>query len=159
MTLARQFRRLLSRQYAICNAVPTSDKHIGTGTLLGEGRRISVDGKELVGHDGTLLVIGLTDDIDNSTESRGADGHLNGAASVNDALASDEALSGVEGNGSHVVATEMLSNLKNESLTGILDLKGVENRRQVTLELDIDDGTNDLGNLTNTSVSTEGSYR
>lgn len=111
-----------------------------------------MDGKELVGVDGSLLVNGLTDDIDNSTESLGADGHLNGAASVNDALASDEALSGVEGNGSHVVATEMLSNLKNESLTGILDLKGVENRRKVALELDIDDGTNDLGNLTNSHV-------
>lgn len=152
MTPARRFRRLSSRQYAICNAVPTSDKHIGTGTLLGEGRRISMDGKELVGHDGTLLVNGLTDDIDNSTESRGADGHPNGAASVNDALASDEALSGVEGNGSHVVATEMLGNLENESLTGILDLKGVLNRREVALELNIDDGTNDLGNLANSQV-------
>ena len=111
-----------------------------------------MDGKQLLGVDGTLLVNGLTDDIDNSTESLGADGHLNGAASVNDALASDEALSGVEGNGSHVVATEMLSNLKNESLTGILDLEGVENRREVALELNIDDGTNDLGNLAHSHV-------
>lgn len=147
------------RQYAICNGVPTSSKHLRTGTLLGEGRRVSVDGKELVGPDGALLVNGLTDDIDNSTESLGADGHHNGAASVNDGLASDEALSGVEGNGSHTVATEMLSNLKNESVIETLNLERVGDGRKCALELNIDNGTNDLRDLTSGQVGAEGSYK
>ena len=117
-----------------------------------------MDGKELVGVDGTLLVNGLTDDIDNSTESLGADGHLNGAASVNDALASDEALSGVEGNGSHVVATEMLGDLEHESVFSSVDLKSVENWGQSTLELHVHDGTNNLRNLSFSDSSAEATY-
>ena len=89
-----------------------------------------MDGKELIGADGALLVNGLTDDIDNSTESLGADGHHNGAASVNDGLASDEALSGVEGNGTDVGSSQMLGDLQHESsVSDILDFKGIENRR------------------------------
>jgi hypothetical protein len=40
----------------------------------------------------------------------------------------------------------MLGNLEYETVLGTVDLKGVENGRERTVELDIDDGTNNLGN-------------
>ena len=106
-----------------------------------------MNGQILGGVDGAHLVDRLTDDVDDAAKSTGADGHLNGSASVNDTLASDETLSGVEGNGAHVVTTEMLGDLQHESAVDTLDLEGVENGRQVTLELHIDDGTDDLRDL------------
>ena len=136
----------------------TSDKHIGTGTLLGEGWGVSMDWKELISLNWALLVDGLTNDVDDSTKSLGADWHSNWIASVSNLLTSNETLSGVEGDGSHVVATKMLSNLEDESVVDTLHLKGVEDRWKVALELHIDDGTNDLGDLTNGKIRTECSY-
>ena len=118
-----------------------------------------MNGQEVVGLDGSLLVDGLSDDVHDSAKALGADGHHNGAASVNDGLACDEALSGVEGNGSHTVATEMLSDLKNESVIETLNLERVVDRRKGTLELDIDNGTNDLRDLTSSQVGAESSYK
>ena len=103
-----------------------------------------MNGQILVGVDGSHLVDGLTNDVDDTAESTSANGHHNGSASVNDTLASDETLSGIEGNGAHVVTTQMLGDLQHQSAADTLDLEGVQNGGQVTLELHIDDGTNDL---------------
>ena len=115
-----------------------------------------MDGKELGSVDGTTFVNGLTNDINDTTESARANGHLNGVSSVLDRLATDETLGGVESNGAHVVATQVLGNLKDETVLGSLDLKGVENRRKLTFELHIDDGTNNLRDLS--SGAGEASY-
>ena len=112
-----------------------------------------MDGQILGGVDGSHLVDGLTNDVDDAAESTSANGHLNGSASVNDTLASDETLSGIEGNGAHVVTTQMLGDLQHESAIDALDLEGVENGGQVTLELHIDDGTNDLRDLATSETS------
>ena len=106
-----------------------------------------MDGQELVGSNWATLVDWLTDHVDDSAESLGADGHLNGITSVLDWLATDETLSGVEGNRAHVVATQVLGDLEDETVLGALDLESVENGREFALELDVDDSTNDLGNL------------
>mmetsp|Transcript_32120 Transcript_32120/g.39833 ORF Transcript_32120/g.39833 Transcript_32120/m.39833 type:complete len:335 (-) Transcript_32120:156-1160(-) len=125
----------------------TRNEQLLTRALLLEGWGISVDRQVLLGTDGTALVDGLTNDIDNSAESLGANRHLNGATSVLHGLATDETLRGVEGNRTHVVATQVLGDFEDETVLGALDLKGVENRRKLTLELHIDDGANNLGNL------------
>ena len=55
-------------------------------TLLGEGGRSAVEGGELlgllVGEDGSLLVDGLADDVDDAAEGLGTDGNLDGGAGV-----------------------------------------------------------------------------
>lgn len=103
-----------------------------------------MDGSELGCIDGTALVDGLTDHVDDSSEGLGADWHQDGSASVDDALPSDQALSGVQGNSSHVVTTQVLSDLKDQSVLGSLDFESVENGREVPVEVDVDDGTNNL---------------
>lgn len=40
----------------------------------------------------------------------------------------------------------MLGNLEDETVLSAVDLKSVENGGEVTVELDVDDGTNNLGN-------------
>ena len=111
-----------------------------------------MDGEVLVGVDWASLVNGLTNDIDDTAESLGADGHLNGVASVLNGLSTHKTLSGVESDGTHVVATQMLGDLEDETVLGALDLKRVEDRRQIALEFDIDDGTDNLGNLSSGSA-------
>ena len=103
--------------------------------------------QELVGLNWTTLVNWLTNHIDNSSEGLWADWHENWSASVFHLLATDETFSGVQSNGSDVVATQVLGDLKNETVLGTFDLKRIENGREFTLELDVNDGTDDLGNL------------
>ncbi len=107
-----------------------------------------MDGQNLFVSNGTTLVDGLTNDIDDSTESLGTDGNLNGVASVEDGLTTDETLSGVKSNGTHVVSTQMLGNFENKTVLDALDFEGVENGREFAFELNIDDSTNNLGNFT-----------
>ena len=114
-----------------------------------------MDGPEFVGANRTTLIDGLTNDVDDATEGLGTDGHANGITSVIHGLATHKTLSGVEGNGAHVVATQVLGGLKDETVSSALNLKSVENRRKRTFKFDIDDGTNNLGDL---SSGGEASY-
>jgi len=125
----------------------TSDEELSSGTLVLEGGGVSMDGEELVGVNGALLVDGLTNDVDDSSEGLGTDRHHDGVAGVVDLLASDESFSGVEGNRSHVVASQMLGDFQNQFVLDSLHFKRIENGGQVAFELHIDEGTNDLGNL------------
>ena len=106
-----------------------------------------MDGSVLVGVNGATLVDGLTNDVDNAAESLGADGNQNGVAGVHDGLATDETLGGVQSDGTHVVTTEMLSDLEHESVLGTLNFESVENRGELARELHVNDGTNNLRNL------------
>ena len=118
-----------------------------------------MDGQVSVGNDGALLVDGLTDDVHDSSQSGGADWHHDRVSSVIDLLSSDESFSGVEGNSSDVVASQMLGDFQNKFVLDALDLQGVENGWKVALELHVDDSTNHLGNLSHRESSgTETSY-
>ena len=115
----------------------------------------------LISLDGTTLIDGLTNNIDDSSEGLGTDGYQNGGADIADTLSSNETLSGIKGNGTDVVSTEMLGDLENKSVGAILNLKGIQNWGKLALELHIDDGTNNLGNFTlsgDFSSSTESTY-
>ena len=104
-----------------------------------------MDGSEFVSSNGPFFVNGLTNNIDDSSESFGSDGDLDRVASVEYSLSSNEALSGIERNSSHVASTEMLSHLENESVLSVLHLKSVEDGRQFSIELHVDDSADNLG--------------
>ena len=117
-----------------------------------------MDGQEALGVDGATLVDGLADDIDDSAEGAGTDGNLNGIASVDDGLATHETLSGVESDGAHVVATQVLGDLEDETVFSLLNFERVEDRRKLTLELHIDDGANDLRDFARSNRRAKGAY-
>ena len=106
-----------------------------------------MDGESLVSADGAALIDGLTNDVDDSAERLGADGDSDGVASIHDRLSTHETLSGVESNRSHVVSTQVLGDLENETVTSALHLESIENGGKFTLELHVDDSTDNLGNL------------
>lgn len=117
-----------------------------------------MDWSELVSGDWATLVNWLTNHIDNSAESLWADGHKNGGTSVVHWLATDETFGGVQSDGSHVVTTQVLGDLEHESVLNTVDFESVENWRERTLELHVDDGTNNLRNLSLSDLSGKATY-
>jgi hypothetical protein len=106
-----------------------------------------VDGTVLVGVDRTSFVDGLADNINDSAKCLGTDWHHDGMSSVQNCLSSNQTLSGVQSYSAHVVATKMLGDFQNETRCSPLDLKSVENGRQLSFKLYVYDGTNNLRNL------------
>ncbi len=124
----------------------TGLEHLGLGGLVDERGGLDVDGSELLALDGSALVHGLANDVHDAAKGAGADGDLDGEASVDDLLATDETLGTLHGNGTDGVLTEVLGDLENETTAtlDILDLEGVEDGGELLgVELDVDDGTDD----------------
>ena len=76
---------------------------------------LSVDGLPLVGGDGTPLVNGITDHVDDTAEGLGTHGDHDGRTGVVNHLSTDQTLSTVHGDGTHGVLSEMLGNLEREN--------------------------------------------
>ena len=124
----------------------TGLENLGLGGLVNERGGLDVNGGDLGALDGSTLVHGLANDVHDTTEGAGTDGDLNGETSVNDLLATDETLGTLHGNSTDGVLTKVLGDLENETSAtlNILDLEGVKDGRELlSVELDIDDGTND----------------
>mmetsp|Transcript_2155 Transcript_2155/g.4907 ORF Transcript_2155/g.4907 Transcript_2155/m.4907 type:complete len:511 (-) Transcript_2155:15-1547(-) len=124
----------------------TGDKHLLGGSLLDEGWGLTMDGQDVLGVDRSALVDGLSDDVHDTSQGLATDRDLDRLSRVPHLLASHESLGGIHGNGTDGVLSQMLRHLKNETDLVVLDLQGSQDRRQVAAgELNIDDGTNDLG--------------
>jgi hypothetical protein len=125
-----------------------------TFSLLSESGSGPVEGGELLlsfGEDGSLLVNWLTNDVDDTAESFGSHGHLNRSSSIFAILATDKSVGGFHGNGTDGVLSKMLCDLENETIAAYdFDLKSVENLRKFLIELNINDGSNYLSNLSDT---------
>ena len=115
-----------------------------------------MDWKSLIGTDWTTLIDWLSNDIDNSSKALLTDWDSNWSSSISNSLSSDETFGGIKGNSTHIVSSKMLSNLKDKSVLGSLDFESVENWWEFSSELHIDDGTNNLRNLS--TGSAESSY-
>jgi len=102
-----------------------------------------VNGGESLGVDGTTLIDGLSDDVHDTAKSFGSHGDLDGSSGVEDLISTDKTLSSVHGNGANDVVSKMLGDFKNESGRAASNLETVENRREVLIELDVNDGTDD----------------
>jgi len=134
----------------------TSDKDFFFDTLVHEGRSLTVNRVHVLRVDGTAKIDGLTKDVHDTTKGSITDGNGDGAASSNDGLTTKETIGGVHRNTTNFVVTNVLSDLENEALMVLLDLKSIEDSREVAIrELDIDDGTKNLGDATSSlSIST-----
>jgi len=95
----------------------------------------------------SFLVNGLSNDIHDSAETSLSNGHLNWKPGVSDFLSSDESLSGIQSNSSDVVSSQVLGDFQDKSMLSTLNLEGIVNGWKLTVELDIDDGTNNLWNF------------
>jgi hypothetical protein len=103
-----------------------------------------MDRKRLSGVDWTLLIDGFSNNVHNSSKSLRSNWDHDWVADINDLLSSNKSFGGVHSNGSHVVSSQMLGDLKNKSNWESLDLECVLNWWKVSFELYVNDGTNDL---------------
>jgi len=106
----------------------TCDQKFSTGSLIFEWGSVSVDWQISVGHNWALLIDWLSNDVHNSSEGGWTDGDHDGVPSVGHSLSSDESFSWVEGDGPDIIASQMLGDFQNKSITNSLNLKGIENR-------------------------------
>lgn len=104
-----------------------------------------MDGVALLGLDGATLINGVSNDVHDPAESFRADGDTDGCASVDDFLSTDEAFSGVHGDGAHSGVSEMLGDFQDESVLDSFHFQGVEDGRDFSFELHVNDGSDDLG--------------
>ena len=120
------------------------DENFRFGCLVGVGRRFLVDRAHVLTLDRTHFVDRLADHVHDAAERAGSDRHPDRAAGVVDLLAADQPLGGIHGDGAHRGFAEMLGDFEHQAVAAVLGLDRVQNGRQVTLELHVDDGADDL---------------
>merc|ERR1711862_884603 len=120
-----------------------------------------MDGLSLVSGNGTPLINGLTNDVDDSTKSLRSHGDHDGIAGVVDNLASNQTLCTIHGNGSDGVLSQVLGNLQDELGLTVLNLQGVEDLWESIFKLDVNNGSDDGDNLAlgKSSGGCGGAYR
>jgi len=123
------------------------DEHFGFRRLLDEGGRFLVDGAGRVGLDRAGFVDRLADDVDDAAERAVADRNRDRRARVADFLTAGQTLGRVHGDGADRVLAEMLRHFENEAVAAVVRLERIQNGRQMIGELDVDNGADDLGDL------------
>mmetsp|Transcript_59631 Transcript_59631/g.122294 ORF Transcript_59631/g.122294 Transcript_59631/m.122294 type:complete len:370 (+) Transcript_59631:679-1788(+) len=125
----------------------TSHQDLGLRGLLGESGRLSMDGHLSLGIDGATLIDGLTNHVDDATQKLGTSRHHDGSSGVKNRLTTHKTLRGVHCNSSHGVLSKMLRNLENEADVVILNFQGVQNGGKLAIKLNVNNGTDNLGDL------------
>ena len=93
---------------------------------------------------GPSFVDRLADDVDDAAETFLADRNHDRSAGVGDLLAANEAFGHVHRDAAHRVFAEMLGDFENQAVAVVLGFERVQDLRQMTVELDVDDGADDL---------------
>ncbi len=106
-----------------------------------------MDGARFRMRHGAGLVHGLTHHVDDASERAVTHRHRDRQPGIDDLLAAHQALACIHGHGAHRRFAEMLCHLQHQAVALVLGLQRVENRRQRPLELHVDDGTDDLGDV------------
>ena len=123
------------------------DQDRGLGRLVGISRSVLVDRSQLFTFDWTGFVDRIADHVDDAPEQAGADRHRDRRAGVGHFLAAHQPFAGVHRDGAHGVFAELLRDFQHQALALVGRLQGVEDRRQVIVEMYVDDRADDLGDV------------
>ncbi len=123
------------------------DQNLRLGRLLDIGRRLLMDGALLRRLDRAGFVHRLADHVHDAAERLIADRDGDRLAGILHGLAADQTLARVHRNGSDRVLAQMLRDFEHQAVAVVVGLQRIQDRRQVTLELDVHDGTHHLGDL------------
>ena len=139
----------------------TSDENLLFDAHVLELWSLSMDSLSLVSGNGTPLINGFTNDVDDPAKSLRSHGDHDGIASVVDNLASNQTLCTIHGNGSDGVLSQVLGNLQDELGLTVLNLQGVEDLWESIFKLDVNNGSNNGDNLAlgKSSGGCGGAYR
>ena len=120
------------------------DQDLGLGRLVDEGRRRSVDRRAPVGLDRAALVDRFADDVEDAAQGLGADRHHDRFAGVDRLGPAHQPVGGVHRDRAHDVFAELLGHFEHQGAAGVVDMQRVQDRRQFALEMDVDDGADNL---------------
>ncbi len=121
------------------------DKDRSLGRLIGIGRRLLVDRADPFTLDRTRLVNRIADHVDDPPEQSLPHGNGDRRPGVGNLLTAHQPLAGVHRDRAHGGLAEMLRHLEHQAITLVLGLQCVEDRRQMIVEVHVDDGADDLG--------------
>ncbi len=125
------------------------------GGLVAELGGDGVDGELGLLADGAALIDGLTEDVEDAAEGFAADGDGNLATGGDDLGLELEEVGGLHGNAAAGVGVQVLDDLEGEGLIAaevLGDVEGGEDGRDTFVEVDIDDGTDDLGDVADATL-------
>ncbi len=123
------------------------DENGRLGGLIGIGRRVLVDRARLLVRHRTRLIDRVADHVDDAAERAGPDRHRDRLAGVAHLLAAHQTFAGIHGDSAHGRFAEVLGNFEHQTVALVFGLQRVEDRRQVTLELHVNDSADDLGDV------------
>ncbi len=121
------------------------DQDLGFGRLVDQLGRRAVDWQAAVGHDRTALVHGVADHVEDAAQGLGANRHHDRLARIDRLGAAHQAVGRVHRDRAHDVLAELLRHFEDQRAAGVVDGQRVQDLRQFTVEMDIDDGADDLG--------------
>ena len=99
--------------------------------------------------DRTGLVDRIADHVDDAAQEALPDRHRDRRTGVGHLLAAHQAFGDIHGDGADGVLAQVLGDFEHQTVAAVLGLERVQDRRQVIFELHVDDGADDLGDLSN----------
>ena len=117
------------------------------GRLVGVGRRVLMDRPLRLPLDRAGFIHRIADHVDDASQQAGADRHGNRPAGVAHLLAADQSFTGVHGHGAHRIFAKLLGDFEDQAVALVGGLERVQNRRQILVEVHVDDGADDLGDM------------
>jgi hypothetical protein len=128
------------------------DQDFGFGGLFDEFRSFLVDGALGVMRNGPASSTGspITFMMRPRVPSPTGTDRL---AGVNDFLTANQTLGGIHRDGTNRVFAQVLSNFQHQAVALVVCFKSVQDQRQVVIELDVDNGADDLGDPSDLFVS------
>jgi hypothetical protein len=120
------------------NNLDSGDQNLLGLTLLSESRGSPVQGGVLLltlNEDGSLLIDGLTNNVDDTSKGLRSYRNLNGSSGIGTLLTTNKTVGGLHSNGTDGVLSQVLSYLKNQTVSRGLDLKGIQNLWELFIEL------------------------
>ena len=106
-----------------------------------------MDGPFFLGLDRTRLVDGLAHNVNDAAERFVANRHRDRLTGVGDFLAAHQSFGRVHRDRADRRLPEMLRDFQHQTVSAVFRLKCVQDRRQVILELHVDDCADDLRNF------------
>ena len=120
------------------------DQNLRLGRLLDIGRRRLMDRAARFHRDRTGFVDGFADHVHDAPERARADRNRDRTAGVGHLLAADQAFGNVHRDAANRAFAQMLRDFHNQPRAVVHRLQRIEDRRQVALELHVDDGADHL---------------
>ena len=120
------------------------DQNLGIRRLFYKLGRRPVNGQALLGLDRTQIVDRFPDNVHDAAQGLRPHGHGDRATGIHHFLAADQAVGNVHGDRAHRRLAQMLGDLEDHTLAVIVYSESIEDGRQVSLEVHVDDGAHDL---------------